>query len=138
MANEMYAKDISKKIRSTMKSLQAQGKFIGSQPPYGYMRNPEDKYALLVDPETAPVVREMFQKILDGYTVHNITLQFNERGIPSPGRYKYDKGLVKNAKFRDSVWFFPTLRRMLSDPIYLGWIQNGKYESHFQKEETSA
>lgn len=133
MANEMYAKDISKKIRSTMKSLQAQGKFIGSQPPYGYMRNPEDKYALLVDPETAPVVREMFQKILDGYTVHNITLQFNERGIPSPGRYKYDKGLVKNAKFRDSVWFFPTLRRMLSDPIYLGWIQNGKYESHFQK-----
>ena len=79
MANEMYAKDISKKIRSTMKSLQAQGKFIGSQPPYGYMRNPEDKYALLIDPETAPVVREMFQKILDGYTVHNITLQLDRK-----------------------------------------------------------
>ncbi|MDY3232620.1 MAG: recombinase family protein [Clostridiaceae bacterium] len=133
MANEMYAKDISRKICSTMRTLQEQGKFIGSQPPYGYMRNPDDKYSLLIDPETAPYVREMFQKILDGYTVHRIALMFNEKGIPSPGRYKYDKGLVKNDKFKNSVWFFSTMRRMLSDPVYLGWIESGKYVSHFHK-----
>jgi len=133
LANEMYARDTSRKICSAMKTLQEQGKFIGSQPPYGYMRNPRDKYSLIVDPDTAPVVRELFRKILDGYTVHAITLQLNERGIPSPGRYKYEKGLVKNEKFRNSVWFFPTTRKILSDPIYLGWIQNGKYESHFHK-----
>lgn len=133
MANEMYAKDISRKICSTMQMLQEQGKFIGSQPPYGYMRNPKDKYALIVDPETAPVVKEIFQKILDGYTIHALTLQLNERGIPSPGRYKYEKGFVKNKRFQNSVWFFSTTRKMLSDPIYLGWIQNGKYESHFHK-----
>ncbi len=133
MANEQYARDISKKICSTMKTLQEQGKFIGSQPPYGYMRNPEDKYALLADPETAPIVREIFQKVLDGYTIHAITLQLNEREIPSPGRYKYEKGLVKNTRFQNSVWFFSTTRKLLSDPVYLGWIQNGKYESHFHK-----
>lgn len=133
LANEMYAKDISRKICSTMKTLQEQGKFVGSQPPYGYLRNPEDKYSLIVDPETAPVIKEIFQKILDGYTIYAITLQLNERGISSPGRYKYEKGLVKNEKFYKSVWFFPTVRRILSDPIYLGWIQNGKYESHFYK-----
>lgn len=133
MANEMYAKDISKKICSTMKTLQEQGKFVGSQPPYGYRRKADDKYSLEIDPETAPHVREMFQKILDGYTVHTIALQFNERGIPSPGRYKYDKGIVKHEKYKNSVWFFTTMRRILSDPIYLGWIQNGKYQSHFHK-----
>lgn len=133
MANEMYAKDISRKICSTMKTLQEQGKFIGSHPPYGYMRDPKDKYRLIADPETAPVVKEIFQKILDGYTIHALTLQLNERGIPSPGRYKYEKGLVKNERFKHSVWFFSTTRKLLSDPIYLGWIQNGKYESHFHK-----
>lgn len=133
MANELYARDISKKICSTMKLLQEQGKFIGSQPPYGYMRNPKDKYALLIDPETAPVVKEIFEKFLSGYTIHAITLQLNERGIPSPGRYKYEKGLVKNERYKTSVWYFPTTRKMLSDPVYLGWIQNGKYESHFHK-----
>ena len=71
--------------------------------------------------------------ILDGYTVHRIALMFNEKGIPSPGRYKYDKGLVKNDKFKNSVWFFSTMRRMLSDPVYLGWIESGKYVSHFHK-----
>lgn len=133
MLNEMYAKDVSKKICTTMRSLQEQGKFIGSQPPYGYMRNPEDKYSLLVDAETAPAVREMFDLFLQGYTIHRITNIFNEREIPSPGRYKYEKGLVKNSKFKNSVWFHSTIRRMLSDRIYLGWIENGKFASHFHK-----
>lgn len=133
MANEMYAKDISKKICSSMKALQEQGKFIGSQPPYGYRRKADDKYSLEIDPETAPYVKEMFQKLLDGWTIHSIALQFNEEGIPSPGRYKYEKGIVKHEKFKNSVWFFSTMRKMLSDPVYLGWIQNGKYQSHFQK-----
>lgn len=104
--NELYAKDISKKICSTMRTLQEQGKFIGSQPPYGYLRNPEDKYSLIVDSETAPVVKKIFAMVLEGYTVHSITLYLNEQGIASPGRYKYEKGLVKNEKFRKSLCFF--------------------------------
>ena len=131
MVNELYAKDISRKICSTMRTLQEQGKFIGSQPPYGYLRNPEDKYSLIVDSETAPVVRKIFAMVLEGYTVHSITLYLNEQGIASPGRYKYEKGLVKNEKFRKSLWFFSTTRKMLSDPVYLGWIQNGKSVSNF-------
>lgn len=133
MLNEMYAKDVSKKICTTMRTLQTQGKFIGSQPPYGYMRNPEDKYSLLVDLETAPVVKEMFDLFLQGYTIHHITNIFNDRKIPSPGKYKYEKGLVKNSKFHNSIWFHSTIRRMLSDRIYLGWIENGKFQSHFHK-----
>lgn len=135
MVNEIYAKDVSQKIRSTMKSLQEQGKFIGSQPPYGYRRKAEDKYSLEIDPETAPIVQEMFRKISDGYTIHSIVLEFNERGIPSPGRYKYEKGLLKHEKYKNSVWFFSTMRKMLADATYLGWIQNGKYKSGFMQEQ---
>ncbi len=129
MVNEMYAKDISKKICSTVKVMQEQGKFIGSHPPYGYRRKETDKYSLEIDPETAPVVKEMFRKILEGYTLHSIALEFNERGVPSPGRYKYEKGFLKHEKYKNSVWFFSTVRRMLSDRTYLGWIQSGKFQT---------
>lgn len=133
MANEMYARDISRKICTTMKSLQSQGKFIGSHPPYGYMRDPNDKYHLVIDLEPAKNVRRIFQMFLGGYTIHSIAMQLNEEGIPSPGRYKYEKSMVQQERYRKSVWFFTTTRRILEDPVYLGWIQNGKRESHFYK-----
>lgn len=133
LVNEMYAKDSSKKICSTMKTLQKQGKFISGHPPYGYIRNPEDKYALLIDPEAASIVKEIYKLFAGGRTIHAITNDLNMRGIPSPGRHKFDKGIVKNEKFKNSVWFHITVRRILSDRVYLGWIVSGQKESQFYK-----
>lgn len=131
MANEMYAKDISRKICSAMDVLQDQGKFVSGHPPYGYLRHPEDKHRLVVDPQTAPYVQAAYQMILDGHTVRSVTLMFNEQQIPSPGRYKYESGILKSEKYKNSLWYFVTMKRILSDPVYIGWIQSGKYESEF-------
>ena len=128
MVNEMYAKDISRKITSTVRALQEQGKFIGGHPPYGYKRKADDKYSLEIDPEVAPFVREAYEKIIAGYTIHGIVLEFNDRGIPSPGRYKHQLGLLHDDKYKNSVWFFSTMKKILSDYTYIGWIQNGKYQ----------
>ena len=57
----MTSKDTSKKIRSILRNKKEQGKFIGSKPCYGYMRDPEDKGHLIPDPEYAPVVKKIFE-----------------------------------------------------------------------------
>lgn len=131
LANELYAKDISKKICSAKEAIQRQGKFSGSRAPYGYRLNPEDKQQLLVDENTASIVKEMFEMIAGGHTLHYVATTLNARGVPSPGRYLYDIGVMKTDKFKNSKWYMQTVRRILSDQIYLGWMVGGKYRSDF-------
>lgn len=131
LANELYAKDISKKICSAKESVQKQGKFAGSRAPYGYRLNPEDKQQLLIDDCTACIVKEMFEMVAAGHTLHYVATTLNARGVPSPGRHLYDVGVTKSEKFKNSKWYMPTVRRILSDQIYLGWMVGGKYRSDF-------
>lgn len=131
LINERYARDISGKICSAMKSIQKQGKFAGSKAPYGYLRDPEDKHRLIPDPEAAPIVRELFEMIAEGHTLHYAAVTMNGRGVPSPGRHNYDLGLVKSDKFKNSLWYQQTVRRILLDRTYLGWMVGGKYRSDF-------
>ena len=86
MANEMYAKDISRKICSTMRTIQDQGKFAGSRAPYGYRLDPADKLHLIIDEETAPIVKQLFELLAEGNKVHYVATTKNATGIPSPGR----------------------------------------------------
>ena len=65
--NEWYAKDTSKKIRAVKRSKGMAGEHIGSHPPYGYMKNPENKKEWIVDEEAAEVVREIFRLCVSGY-----------------------------------------------------------------------
>ena len=132
LANEMYAKDISKKISSVKRNAQEQGKFTAGRAPYGYRIDPEDKQHLVVDEETAPIVRQLFELLAEGNTVHGVAMIMNERGIPSPGRLLYERGIATTDKFKNSRWYMPTIRRMLSDEIYLGWMVSGRYRSTYQ------
>ena len=132
LANEMYAKDISKKISSVKRNAQEQGKFTSGRAPYGYQIDPEDKQHLVVDDETAPVVRQLFELLAEGNTIHGVATIMNERGIPSPGRLLYDRGIATTDKFKNSRWYMPTIRRILSDEIYLGWMVSGRYRSIYQ------
>ena len=131
MANEMYAKDISKKICSAMSTIQKQGKFSGSRAPYGYKLNPQDKHQLIIDSETSPIVRELFELVAKGNTFHCVATTMNNRGIPSPGRTLYDRGMAKTEHYKNSKWYMTTIKRMLSDEIYLGWMVSGKFRSNF-------
>lgn len=132
LMNERYARDISGKICSAMQTMQRQGKFVGSKAPYGYLRDPNDKHRLIPDPEAAPIVRELFEMIASGHTLHYAAVTLNARGVPSPGRHNYELGLVKHEKYQNSQWYLQTIRRILQDRTYLGWLIGGKSRSDFQ------
>ena len=131
MANEMYAKDISRKICSTMRTIQDQGKFAGSRAPYGYRLDPADKHHLVIDEETAPIVRQLFEMLAEGNTVHCVATTMNARGIPSPGRLLYERGIATTEHFKNSKWYMQTVRRILQEEIYLGWMVSGKFRSTY-------
>jgi DNA invertase Pin-like site-specific DNA recombinase len=89
--NDMYAKDISKKVRTTMDTKRANGKFIGAFAPYGYTKSPEDKNKLVIDPETAPIIRRIFELYAGGNGYAGIAGILNDEGVMPPALYKYKK-----------------------------------------------
>ncbi len=130
-ANELYAKDISQKICSVKRVQAEAGKRTGATAPYGYMTDPNDKGHLVIDPDTAPIVLEIFRLYADGNTMHFIAKTLNEQMIPSPGKYLYMIGLRKTEKFKNSIWFMSTIKRILENPVYIGWIVSGKNPCRF-------
>ena len=82
--NEMYSKDISKKVHSSYLLKAQQGQFTGCIAPFGYQKDPEDKNHLLVDEETAPIVRQIFRWALEGHGPNFIRRRLEEQKVPCP------------------------------------------------------
>lgn len=80
--NDMYSRDISKKVLAGRMTRSRQGKFCGGQPPLGLMRDPEDKGHLILDPETAPIIRKIYDYALDGLGCMRISKRLMEEKIP--------------------------------------------------------
>ena len=79
--NDLYAKDISKKIKSVKRDQQRKGQFIGGKPVYGYKMHPTEKHQLVIDPEAAPTVRRIFAMALEGVSCRQIAAALNQEGI---------------------------------------------------------
>ena len=127
MINEAYAADISRKVRSQQRQAMQEGRFVGARPPYGYIKDPQDCHKLLIDPDTAPVVRQIFQWAVEGVAVNRIVLNLNEQDIPAPGQYKASVGIITSKKLTGGgKWQTRTLHRLLSDEVYLGDMVQGK------------
>lgn len=129
--NEMYVKDISAKIRRTLAYKREQGQFIGSFAPYGYRIDPNDKHHLVIDPETAPVVQQIFDLYVRGESYRHIVQAINAQGIPSPSSYKrqQDSKYVNcNAENSNAcgLWTQPTVSRILTNEVYTGTLVQGK------------
>lgn len=125
LVNDVYARDISQKICPVLQKKQERGEFIGSWV-YGYLKSGEDKHRLVADGETAPVVRMMFQWRISGMNYQAIARELNGCGIPAPGRYRFEKGIVKNRRFAGSIWTGETVREILVSEVYLGHMVQGK------------
>ena len=80
--NDMYSRDISKKVLAGITTRSRQGKFCGGTPPFGLMRDPEDKGHLIIDPETAPIIRKIYDYALDGMGCMRISKRLMEEKIP--------------------------------------------------------
>lgn len=129
--NEAYSKDISKKIVSALSSKQKRGDFIGAWAPYGYSKDPNDPHHLIINEETAPVVRQIFAWRVEGVSVVQIARRLNDAGIPSPSSYLYETGQVKTEKYKDVPWHNQVLKNLLSHPVYLGHMVQGRKRQSF-------
>ncbi len=116
--NDYYSKQNSIKIRNVLNDKRKNGKFIGSLPSFGYMRNPEDKGHLIPNPETAPIVKKIFKWRVDGIGPTEIATRLNNENVPTPSGYKKTNFSSKLID-RDN-WNISTVKKILTNRIYIG------------------
>ena len=126
--NDFYAKDISRKVFSTLKTKMENGDYIGAWEKYGYLKDPANKNRLVVNPETAPIVQQIFLWRSEGMSYMGINKKLNEMGVPSPGQYKADRGIVtnNNQKKRKILWNKHIVTDILKDITYIGHMAQRK------------
>ena len=113
--NDMYSRDISKKVLAGRMTRSRQGKFCGGTPPYGLKRDPEEKGHLLIDPETAPVIRKIYDMALDGWGCMRIAKRLME-----------DKAPITHVKTQTECdvnyyyWSASRISHILRNPFYKG------------------
>ena len=130
--NTLYAKDLSKKSAAALRIKQQNGEFIGSYAAYGYMKSKEDKHKIVVDEETAPVVKMIFEWKAQGLGYASIGRKLYDMGIMPPCRYRYDKGILKDKRYSDIVfWSQRTLKTILENEVYIGNMVQGRRKSRF-------
>jgi len=115
----MYAKDISKKVRSHLIQMKEEGKFCGSVPAYGYMRHPENKHQLIPDPKTAPVVKRIFDLYISGYGSCAIADILTREEVPTPIMLKNKEKALKKCN-HPQIWKHCSVGNILKNPIYTG------------------
>lgn len=135
LMNEAYAADISRKVRTQQNQAMRAGEFVGSRPPYGYRKDPDNCHRLLVNEDTAPVVRQIFQWAADGTALNAIVKRLNETGVPTPSHYLASIGLISHEKLIGSgKWQSRTVGKILADQVYTGDMVQGKTRSVRRKQ----
>lgn len=122
--NDMYAKDISKKIKSVKRDKQRKGQFIGGKPMYGYKMHPTEKNKIVIDEEVAPVVRRIFAMALDGMSCRKIAATLNEEGVPTPATY-CGWNMGRKGPYA-GLWSSERISEMLQNETYLGNMVQGR------------
>ena len=122
--NDMYAKDISKKIKSVKRDKQRKGQFIGGKPVYGYKMHPTEKNKIVIDEEVAPVVRRVFALALSGMSCRNIASLLNQEGIPTPATYA-NLPVAKPGPYT-GLWSSERISDMLQNETYIGNMVQGR------------
>lgn len=124
--NEWYAKDTSKKIRAVFKAKGNSGKHLCTIPPFGYIKDKEDKQKWLVDEEAAETVREIYKLCIQGYGPTQIARILTERGIDTPAIHANKCGLPTTIKLNglSHIWVTETIKTILANPSYLGHTVN--------------
>ena len=136
--NEYYARDTSRKIRSTFQSKGKSGKHLTGTVIYGYLWN-EARDQWLVDPEAADVVKRIFAMTIDGYGPYQIASKLKEEKVLIPSAYlaQHGEGVNKNKTFKDVYgWGSSTICNILEKREYLGHTINFKTRKHFKDKKS--
>jgi DNA invertase Pin-like site-specific DNA recombinase len=126
--SEWYARDTSKKIKAAFKTKGQSGKPLTGKPPYGFIKDPNDKNRWLVDPEAAAVVRRIYDLIADGKGAEEICRMFHREKIERPSYYSAKRGLINSDKALEAddpyVWRTTVIRGIVARQEYLGHTVN--------------
>ncbi|MBP1557536.1 MAG: recombinase family protein, partial [Oscillospiraceae bacterium] len=122
--NDMYAKDISKKIKSVKRDKQRKGQFIGGKPMYGYKMHPTEKNKIVIDEEVSPVVRRIFAMALDCMSCRQIATTLNEESIPTPATY-CGWNMGRKGPY-SGLWSSERISDMLQNETYIGNMVQGR------------
>ncbi len=137
LINEEYARDISRKTKSSLQSKCKNGKYVGSHTPYGYLKDTEDRNKLIVDENTVMNVVQIFEWYINGMNLSEIARSLNDRGILSPIAYKSKYGINKKPKNANrntfGLWENSMVKRILVCQLYTGDMVQGKTISYNYK-----
>jgi len=140
LLNEFYSRDISKKIHSSYYLKAKQGQYTGTVAPFGYRKDPENKNHLLIDEETAPFARQIFEYAMEGRGPNYIRQRLEQDKVPCPTWWNRQRGLrntttrwekkdPENGRF---IWDFSIIRDILINPVYYGAIASQKLNYRFK------
>ena len=137
LVNDTYCRDISVKTRSALQVKRKNGDYVGACPVYGYRKAPDNKNQLVIDPDAARVVREIYRRRVNGASAQRISEELNERGVLSPLAYKVARGLPHPtngyADSADAKWSAQAVIRILQDETYTGTLVQGRQGTHNHK-----
>lgn len=130
--NDMYAKDISKKIKSSLSAKQKDGKWVGGRAPFGYTKDINNKNCLIVNEEQAIVVKKIFKMCLDGFSFFKIAKQLTEDGIKTPASY-YPFKWRNDYNINYGKWHPKTIKDILTNRNYTGdLVQNKRNKINYK------
>lgn len=138
--NEMYSKDISKKVHASYYLKATKGEFTGCVAPIGYRKDPNNKNHLLIDEETAPIVRKIFQYAMEGHGVGYIQRRLEEEEIPCPTLWNRQRGIrntftkweINDLEKGRFMWDQSFLKDLLMNPVYFGAMASQKRRYRFK------
>ena len=133
-----YSKDLSQKIKTVMRAKAKKGQYIGSFAPYGYIKDPENKNHLLPDPETAPIVRRIFDMALDGKIISEIATVLNREKIETPAQYfrrKFPNIKKHRMVSKGNSWDSSNIRRIIQHKIYTGAVISQTRQWYYVKKK---
>ena len=132
--NDMYAKDLSRKVKSAKQQRAQNGLYISAQPPFGYKVNPVNKNQLIIDQEVAEIVKFIFELASEGNSLSEIARKLEEKKYIAPSVYKVINGdtrFLRYARTKSQMyqWNYQTVKSIVSNPVYAGDMVNHKVET---------
>lgn len=132
--NEKYSRDLSKNIKRVYRIKQQAGEYMGGKPVYGYKKDPNDKHKLIIDEESAKVVKRIFDLYLQLHSQSGVMKILTEEKIPIPEVYKQTRRGVKVKHPYD--WNYHTVRSILRNQMYIGdMVQNVHVKKSFREKK---
>lgn len=135
MVNEAYALDIGKKIKASAHQAMLDGEYIGARAPFGYKKSPDDCHKLIIDEDTAPIVRQIFEWAAGGMGLNTISVQLNMMNVDTASVHKSKTSEHGKKYVSNRNWTSFAVDRILSSPVYTGDMVQSKSQTIEHKQQ---